>query len=186
MSRESEIITECKKRYDHVTIGLLMKTGGTWRSIKAADWSETGFNFFFDQVLKEKIIIFRKGAEEFSGTVVWTCQSKDDDFKLEMLLNKLIFEHIKQLASDKATAQRIIRLCRTHGRIEEKKKLLSMVNDRLITDESLSQLLQKENPQNRLYRYGVQVDSPTWIAIVQTTLDATQIVLELEKIVKKS
>jgi hypothetical protein len=171
-----------KKRYNHVMINLMVKTGGQWKRTKAADWNEGGFNFILDEDLTEKITIFKKGAVQFSGEIVWSHKKTDDVFHMEMVLNTLILNRLKLLAQDKEMARRIIKLIRTPGRIDEKKKLLRIADSSLRTDADLEALWQKERPGHLLYRYGIKTASSEWKEIIEYTLETTDVVLQLGKV----
>jgi hypothetical protein len=170
-----------KKRYNHVQINLMVKTGDQWKRIKAADWNEWGFNFILDQDLTEKIALFKKGAAHFSGEIVWTHKKTDEALHMEMVLNALILNRLKLLAQDKEMARRIIRLIRTPGRIDEKQKLLRIADPSLRTDADLEALWQKERSGHLLYRYGIKTASSEWKEIIEYTLETTDVVLQLGK-----
>jgi hypothetical protein len=171
-----------RKRYNHVMINLMVKTGSLWKRIRAADWNEGGFNFILDQDITEKIPIFRKGAVQFSGEIVWSHKKTDDALHMEMVLNALILNRLKQLAQDKEMARRIIKLIRTPGRIDEKKKLLKIADNSQTTDADLEALWQKERTGHLLYRYGVKTESSEWNEIIQYTLETTDVLLKLGKV----
>ncbi len=106
----------------------MVKVVEKWKRIKAADWTEEGFNFFLDQDLKGENASFKQSHQQFSGRVMWRRIGVNDALLTEGILNTLIFSRLKQLTEDKVMARRIIRLFRSPGRIEKKKKLLSTMN----------------------------------------------------------
>lgn len=185
MKQEDELPIRRKKRYTHVLINLMVNTDGQWKRIRAADWNEGGFNFFLDQEIKGKNALFKKGPQQFSGELVWGQKSIDDALLMEMVLNTLIFNRLKLLTHDKAMAGRIIKLTRAQGRIDEKKKLLKVVDSSVTTEAELEALLQKMKSEHQLYRYGVRTESSEWNKIVQNTLETTEVVLMLSRVGEK-
>jgi len=70
---------------------------GEWKRIKALDWNEDGFNFFADDETTDPQIMFKKGAYQFSGEIVWRRRNDDNAIILEMLLNTFLSEQLKKL-----------------------------------------------------------------------------------------
>ena len=55
-----------KKRYSHASIGLRVKISDEWRSIRALDWNNTGFNFFVDAEINDVTMAF---INQFKGDI---------------------------------------------------------------------------------------------------------------------
>ena len=182
MERPRELSIRRKKRYSHVFINLMIKSDSQWKRIRATDWNEDGFNFLLDQGIEGKEVFFKKGEIKFTAEIVWSHKTTDESFCLELVLNRLIFDHLKQLAPDKEIAWRIIKLTRSPGLIEEKKKLLSVINRSLVTDDDFQALLKEEKSRVAVYRFGVRTESLEWNTIVRSTLQATEFVLKLDKV----
>jgi hypothetical protein len=160
----------------------MVKIGDRWKRIRAADWNDGGFNFLLDQELMEEFMLFRKGTVEFSGQIVWSRQKIDESVQIEMVLNTLIIGRLKQLARDKEMAQRIIRLIRSYGRIDQKKELLRLADGLPQNDKELENLIRQQRSDHHFFHYGVKVDSPEWTGIVYQTLEASDVVLKLGKL----
>jgi hypothetical protein len=182
VSQKEEIPFRRKKRYNHVTINLMIHVKGQWRRIRAADWNEIGFNFILDQELTEEFPLFKKGAMEFNGQIVWSHQRVEESAQMEMILNNLIIGRLNQLARDKEMAKRIIRLIRSPGLIDQKKGLLRLADGLPQNDEELEDLCRKERLDHHFFRYGVKIDSSEWVEIVKQTLEASDVLLKLGKL----
>jgi hypothetical protein len=171
-----------KKRYNHVLINLMVQTGDQWKRIRAADWNEVGFNFIFDQDLTERSLTFKKGTVQFTGQIVWSHRKSDETFLMETVLNTMILNHLKKLASDRETAQKMLELIRISGRIEEKERVLKKIDDFPGDYKAVRELIQKEKPDYPYFRYGVKIASPDWEEIIHQTLKASEVVLQLSKL----
>lgn len=169
-------------RYNHVTITLWITSEETRRDIRALDWNEKGFSFFFDRQLPTSIMQFRKGTLVFDGELVWRHANTDEAYLREMLLNRLLSEKVKQIAGDRATAKRIVQLIRAHGMIAEKTAFLEKVDPTERAETVLRRLMDAERESHPVYRYGVRVESSEWNKIVKIALETTEVVLLMNKI----
>jgi hypothetical protein len=185
VNHKNELPVRQKNRYFHATINLMVLVDEKWKRIKAVDWTEEGFNFFLDQDLKGKNAFFRQGHLQFSGKLIWRRKGVDDVLLTEVGLNTLIFNRLKQFTEDKVMAQRIIRLIRSPGRIEEKKRLLSTVSSMETINSEVKALMEKEKSSLLVHRFGVRTEALEWEKIVKNTLKTTEVVLILDKLEKK-
>ena len=185
MNHEIELPVRRKNRYFHASINLMVMVDEKWKRIKAADWTEEGFNFFLDQDLKGENAFFRKGNLQFSGKVMWRRKGVDDALLTEVGLNTLIINRLKQLTEDRVMAKRIIRLIRSPGRIEEKKRLLSTMSSLEMINSEVKALVEEEKSSRPVHRFGVRTEALEWKKIVQDTLKTTEVVLILDKLEKK-
>ena len=171
-----------ERRFDHVTIGLKYDESNRW--INALSWNERGFNFFLDSELNEKNPCFKKGKYQFRATIIWSHKCDDEAFISETVLNRLLFGCLDKLTFGNDLKQRIVVLCRTMGKAEEKRKFLNALGVELSDERSNG--LMKEYPREKpMYRYGVRVESQeAWTAIVRQSLDISAPVISLDNIGK--
>lgn len=173
-----------KKRYNHIYIGLQVQINNTWEQIKALDWNEDGLNFYLGHNIDTKDLLFKKGLERFHGKVVWKRVINDEHTIIEMILNRFLFDELGKMDSNADHYQRIIKLIRTHGKQEEKEKLLIAMKDMSIVTDTLS-TLEKYKKEVSLYRYGLKIVSEEWAKIVDYALKASSVVQALDNIEKK-
>ncbi|MBI5098979.1 MAG: hypothetical protein HZB30_07035 [Nitrospirae bacterium] len=173
-----------KKRYSHINIGLKVEINDAWKPIKALDWNEDGFNFYIDRDIDIDNVMFRKGVERFSGTIVWRRIINNDHVILEIILNRFLFEELGKIDLGSDNYRRIIKLIRTQGKQEEKEKLLIVLKGLSIVNDALS-TLEKYKIEQSLYRYGVKVVSEEWVRIVRYVLKTSSVVQVLDNIEKE-
>ena len=183
MPEESKHCVRKKERYNHVYIRLQVKTGDEWITVRALDWNDIGLNFFIEREIEGNAVELKKGPKRFPGTIVWTRKSGDDTVILETILNTLLFEQLHKI-DNKETMGRIIRLIRAQGRIEEKKKLLSVLDPSILAEGKVDSMLEKDKMDTSPYRYGILMDSGEWREIVRNALDMTSAVIAMDKIKK--
>lgn len=170
-----------KQRYNYFYISMAFKRESGWELVKAFDWNETGFNFYHTEKLSDVHLQFKKEMNRFAGTVVWKIKNESDQQLLEMLLNEKLFDELKKLAGDRETMQRIFKMIRTSGMIDDKITLLTHLGTRL-TDTDIVELLKKDRVREdiRRYRYGVHVESNPWSNIVKTTIEQSASLIRLD------
>lgn len=178
------MIIKRKKRYSHIYIGLQVQINNTWEQIKALDWHEEGLNFYIDHDIDTKDLLFKKGLERFHGTIRWRRVVKDEHVLLEMILNRFLCDELEKMDTGNANYPRILKLIRTHGKQEEKEKLLILMNGMSIVKNALS-ILEKYNMEKSLYRFGVKIVSEEWAKIVDYALKTASVVQVLDNIEKK-
>jgi hypothetical protein len=167
-----------KRRYDHVTILLwvMIAEGAEWKRIRAQDWNEIGFNFYFDQeISSQELLRFKKESLEFSGRVVWTLKNDCESAILETIVNEALKRELKRFRENKDLIERILSMVHTSGLLEKKKKLLAHFGHRLAPEDE-QQLIKDHRSRYRRFRYGVQVTSDAWTRIVQKVLCLTAVV----------
>jgi len=173
-----------KKRYSHINIGLKVEINETWEPIKALDWNEEGFNFYIDRNIDIDNVMFKKGIERFSGTVVWRRIINNDHVILEIILNRFLFEELGKIDLGFDNYRRIIKLIRTQGKQEEKEKLLIALKGSSIVKNAIS-TMEKYKMEKSLYRYGVKIVSEEWAKIVRYVLKTSSVVQALDNIEKE-
>ncbi|RJQ50938.1 MAG: hypothetical protein C4526_11065 [Nitrospiraceae bacterium] len=173
-----------KKRHSHIYIELKIRINGVWEPVKALDWNEDGFNFYMNRAVDADSVMFKKGAAQFSGVIVWKRFIRDDYGVIEMALNRFLFEELEKLDPGSDTYRRIVRLIRVQERPEEKKKLLTALKGvSVVEDAELT--AEKYKVENPLFRYGVKVVSEEWNRIVSYAFEASSVVRTLDNISKE-
>jgi len=145
--------------------------------IKALDWNDSGFNFFLDEKIEVKELVFKKNLKEFTGLIVWGIKNDDDSTILEMIINNKLLKHLEQQEEKNESLLRVFKMVRSVGLLEKKKDLLSLFGIKLtISDiEREMDFYIKKNP---LYRYGIELGSEDWKETCEQTLET----VPLEKI----
>jgi len=183
MPDKNRISLRSKKRYSHIYIALNIKIGFQWKQIKALDWNEDGFNFFIEDEIPYSNILFKKGQSKFAGQVKWRKRSDDRTFNLEMMLNTYLYEEINRLDGNKNTFDRVVKLIRTEGMIDEKKKILAALNPD-IRETEINSRIREQSQDSSVYRYGVKVSSQEWTDIAKYALEASSVVDAIDKVGK--
>jgi hypothetical protein len=178
------MIIKRKKRYSHIYIGLQIQINDTWEQIKALDWHEEGLNFYLDHNIDTNDLLFKKGLDRFPGTIVWRRVIKDEHVLLEMILNRFLVDELDKMDTNDVNYQRILKLIRTHGKQEEKEKLLILMKGMSIVKDALS-ILEKYKIEKSLYRFGVKIISEKWTKIVDYALKTSSVVQVLDNIEKE-
>jgi len=178
------MIIKRKKRYSHIYIGMHVQIHNTWEQIKALDWNEDGLNFYIDHDIDTNDLRFKKGLEQFPGTIVLRKVINDEHVLLEMILDRFLIDELDKMDPDDAIYRRIIKLIRTHGKQEEKEKLLIVMKGMSIVEDALS-ILEKYKIEKTLYRFGVKIDSEKWTKIVNYALKTSSVVQVLDNIEKE-
>ena len=181
MPEKNQISLRRKKRYSHIYISLNIKIGFQWKQIKALDWNEDGFNFFIEDEIPYSNILFKKGQAKFAGQVRWSRRSDDRKFNFEMMLNTCLYEEINRLDGNKNTFDRVVKMIRTEGMIEEKKKILAALNPD-IHESEINRRISRNKEDSSAYRYGVTVSAQEWADIVKYALQASSVVDAIDKV----
>jgi hypothetical protein len=157
------------ERFSHVYISLLLNFNNEIKMVKALDWNNGGFNFFLDEKIEAKELIFKKDLKEFTGRVVWGIKNDDDSTLLEMIINDKLLKHLEQKEEKKEDLISVFKRVRSVGVLEKKKDLLSTFGIKLSINDIAKEMNYyiKKNP---LYRYGIESDSEEWKEICKQTL----------------
>jgi len=158
-----------RERFSHVYISLYLKQEDDLKPVQALDWNEAGFNFFLDEKIAQKEIVFKKELKTFTGKVVWNIKNDDDNTLLEMIINNKILSRLEQYEGDRENLLRIFKMVRSVGLLEKKQDVLSVLGVKLTINE-LDQEMNLYQERNPLYRYGVEVVSEDWKDICAETL----------------
>lgn len=183
MNKNNPIDLRRKKRYSHIYITLYVKIGFQWKQIKALDWDESGFNFFLEDEIPYENVLFKKGQTKFAGKIQWRRRSDDSQFNLEMMLNTFLYEKINRLDTDSDTVNRIVKLIRAEGMIDEKRKILAALNPR-IGNREINERIGEQAEELQVYRYGVNVSSKEWADITNYALEASSVVDAMDRVGK--
>lgn len=170
-----------KKRYNHVSISLKIKSENGWEEIKALDWNEDGFNFYINREISERIQVFRKSVKTFEAEIRWGYKNDDQNVILELILNRLLFDRLRERPDDRESAELVVQLSRMQSKILEKMRLLEHMGYE-IDDDHLLGMIAKYRAENPLFRYGVRVDSSEWKHIVSETLKISSVIMDLDKV----
>jgi len=181
MPDKNKISLRRKNRHSHIFITLNIKIGFQWKPIKALDWNESGFNFIIEDEIPYSNILFKKGQAKFAGEVIWSRRSDDREFNLEMMLNTFLYKEINRRDGDKNTFARIVKLIRTEGMIDEKKKILAALNPD-IHETEINRRMSGQKQDSSAYRYGVRVSAQEWADIVKYALEASSVVDAIDKV----
>ena len=160
------------ERFSHVYISLLLNLNNETKMIKALDWNNSGFNFFLDEKIEEKELVFKKELKEVTGRVVWGIKNDDDSTILEMVINDKLLKHLEQQEEKKENLISVFKMVRSVGVLEKKKNLLSAFGIKLTINDIEKEMncYIKKNP---LYRYGIEADSEEWKEICNQTLETS-------------
>ncbi len=163
------------ERFSHVYIPLWVQISGAWKSIKASDWNEYGFNFYFPELFSTRSIELRCDMRQFPGAVVWTLRNESEHAAVEIVLNDLLFKQLQRMHKMPDTVSRVFKLIRTSGLVQEKKDMLLHLGGTLDPDK----LRTLTGQRNKGYRYGVQVSHDIWRSVVRKTLEQTASLLRM-------
>ena len=156
----------------------------TWKQIKVLDWNEDGLNFYMDHDIDGNDLQFKKGLEQFSGTIAWRRVINDEHELLEMILNRFLVDELDKMNPGDSNCRRIMKLVRTHGKQEEKEKLLIVMKGMSIVNDAIS-ILEKYKIERSLYRFGVKITSEKWKDIVSYALKTSSVVQVLDNLEKR-
>ena len=157
------------ERFSHVYISLLLNLNNETKMIKALDWNNSGFNFFLDEKIEAKELVFKKDLKAFTGRVVWGIKNDDDSTILEMVINNKLLKHLEQQEEKKEDLISVFKMVRSVGVLEKKKDLLSTFGIKL-TINDIAKEMNSYIKKNSLYRYGIESDSEEWKEICNQTL----------------
>jgi hypothetical protein len=157
------------ERFSHVYISLLLNLNNETKMIKVLDWNNSGFNFFLDEKIEAKELVFKKDLKEFTGRVVWGIKNDDDSTILEMIINDKLLKHLEQKKEKKEDLLRVLKMVRSVGVLEKKKDLLSTFGIKL-TINDIGKEMDYYIKKNPLYRYGIESDSEEWKEICEQTI----------------
>lgn len=170
-----------KKRYSHASIRLRMKIGDEWKSIRALDWNDRGFNFFTDVEINDVSMTFKKDTKQFEGAITW-CFMKDDKRALiDTMLNTLIFKRLEELKDhgSKDDLKKALLTIRSHENTEDKKKFLESMGVDL-TKKNMEVMLEGFSEQHSLYQYGVHAESEYWVNTVNSVFKDTKDMIDMD------
>jgi hypothetical protein len=157
------------ERFSHVYISLLLNLNNETKMVKALDWSKSGFNFFLDEKIEVKELVFKKELKEVTGRVVWGIKNDDDSTILEMVINDKLLKHLEQQEEKKEDLLGFFKMVRSVGVLEKKKDLLSTFGIKL-TINDIAKEMNYYVKKNSLYRYGIESDSEEWKEICEQML----------------
>ena len=157
------------ERFSHVYISLLLNLNNETKMIKALDWNNSGFNFFLDEKIEAKELVFKKDLKEVTGRVVWGIKNDDDSTILEMVINDKLLKHLEQQEEKKEDLIGFFKMIRSIGVLEKKKDLLSAFGIKL-TINDIEKEMDYYIKKNPLYRYGIEADTEEWKEICEQTL----------------
>lgn len=157
------------ERFSHVYISLLLNLNNETKMIKALDWNNSGFNFFLDEKIEAKELVFKKELKEVTGRVVWGIKNDDDSTILEMVINDKLLKHLEQQEEKKENLISVFKMVRSVGVLEKKKDLLSTFGIKL-TINDIEKEMDYYIKKNPLYRYGIEPDAEGWEEICEQTL----------------
>jgi hypothetical protein len=157
------------ERFSHVYISLLLNLNNETKMIKALDWNNSGFNFFLDEKIEAKELVFKKDLKEVTGRVVWGIKNDDDSTILEMVINDKLLKHLEQQEEKKEDLIGFFKMVRSVGVLEKKKDLLSAFGIKL-TINDIEKEMNYYIKKNPLYRYGIESDAEEWKEICKQTL----------------
>ena len=160
------------ERFSHVYISLLLNFNNETKMVKALDWSKSGFNFFLEDKIEAKEMVFKKNLKEFTGRVVWGIKNDDDSTILEMIINDKLLKHLEQQEEKKENLMRVFKTVRSVGVLEKKKDLLSTFGIKL-TINDIAKEMNYYIKKNSLYRYGIESDAEEWKEICNQTLETS-------------
>lgn len=167
-------------RYSHISIRLRCSIDAKWESVRAHDWNNFGFNIYLDHNLQQPTLRFAHGVDNFEGKIIWRAFSTGDDLIRTMVLNELLYKHSRTTVKGELHA-RVVKLIREPGLISEKQAILKSLGVPM-DEKILSDLVARRRTELPMYRYGLQVESELWNAIVQHALDISSVALSLEKL----
>jgi len=158
-----------EERFSHVYISLVLKRGEGSRTIRALDWNEIGFNFFLEEKIEEKELVFKKEQKTFTGRAVWGLKNDDDSTILEMIINNKLLKHLEQSEAKNKNLLRVFKMIRSVGLLDKKKDLLSLFGIKL-TINDIDKEMDLYKKENSLYRYGIELESEDWAEVCEQTL----------------
>ena len=160
------------ERFSHVYISLLLNVNNETKMVKALDWNNSGFNFFLEEKIEAKELVFKKELKEFSGQVVWGIKNDDDSTILEMIINDKLLKYLEQQEEKKEDLISVFKTVRSVGVLEKKKDLLSTFGIKL-TINDIAKEMNCYIKKNSLYRYGIESDAEEWEEICNQTLETS-------------
>ena len=158
------------ERFSHVYISLLLNFNNETKMVKALDWNNSGFNFFLEEKIEAKELVFKKDHKEFTGRAVWGIKNDDDSTILEMIINDKLLKHLEQQEEKKENLISVFKTVRSVGVLEKKKDLLSTFGIKL-TINDIAKEMNCYIKKNSLYRYGIESDAEEWQEICNQTLE---------------
>ena len=173
-------VARYEDRHSHIAIRLAMHCDGQWEELQALGWNDRGFNFYSERELRQTSITLKRGLLQFESHIVWSALNTNVKVVEEALLNKWIFNKLRDADIDNALRGRLIRLSRTQGLASEKRKVLSLLGLRW-SESQLTECIEQRHIEHPLHHYGVQVASDVWRSIVQRALSVSSVVVAMEK-----
>ena len=180
MAKDTPAIARNDDRHSHIGIRLQYRTPDKWVHIEALGWNATGFNFYHADDLSQPTLELKRGLTRFDGTVIWRAQITSDAVILSAIVNELIYERTKEIANNPALHLRLIKLIRTSGLVDEKRKILASMGLTL-QDSQIADMVARRKLEHPMFHYGVQVESGAWADVVKNALSMASVVTSLEK-----
>ena len=168
-------------RHSYISVGLRYHHGDHWHPLRAFGWNAKGFNFHTTHEITATMLQFKRGLSPFDGSIVWRATQSDREGVLAMLINELLFQKVRAVASNKPLQARLITLIRAPLLVSEKRKVLASLGMTLDDQALLDQADQRLREQP-MFRYGVSVDSDVWRRTVDDALHVSSAVASLESI----
>ena len=137
-------------RHSHIGIRLQYRTPDKWEHMEALGWNATGFNFYHADDLPQTTLALKRGLTRFDGTLIWRTQITSDTVILSAILNALIYERTKEIANNPALHLRLIKLIRTSGLVDEKRKILASMGQTL-EDTQIADMIAAANWNTRCF-----------------------------------
>ncbi len=180
MAENTPSIARNDDRHSHIGIRLQYRTPDKWEHIEALGWNATGFNFYHAEELAQATLELKRGLTRFDGTVIWRSQITSQEVLLSAVVNELIYERTKEVSSNPALHLRLIKLIRTSGLVDEKRKILASMGLTL-QDSQIDDMIARRKLEHPMFHYGVQVESGAWSDVVKNALSISSVVTSLDK-----
>ena len=180
MAGDTQAIARTNDRHSHIGIRLQYRTPDRWEHIEALGWNATGFNFYHADDLSHATLELKRGLTRFDGTVIWRSQNASEEVLLSAIVNELIYQRTQEVANNPALHLRLIKLIRTSGLVDEKRKILASMGLTL-QDSQIADMVARRKLEHPMFHYGVQVESDAWADVVKNALSISSVVTSLEK-----
>ena len=180
MAEDSPAIARNNDRHSHIGIRLQYRTPNKWEHIEALGWNATGLNFYHVDELHVTALELKRGLTHFEGTIIWRSQITSESVLLSAIVNELIYERTKSVAGNPGLHLRLIKLIRTSGMVDEKRKILASMGLTL-PDSQIADMVARRKLEHPMFHYGVQIESAAWADVVKNALSMSSVVTSLEK-----
>ncbi|MDT8992290.1 hypothetical protein RQP54_15565 [Curvibacter sp. APW13] len=167
-------------RQKHVPLRLRLLVDERWEQVQAQDWNQVGFNFYCAHALPGPVLSFKRGLVRFDGTTAWASTHADVQVVRAMLVNEMLYQQARKAAQNAQVHERLVRLIRAEGMLEEKRKALTSLGVHW-SDAQLDALVAQRQREHPLHRYGVKVESDAWSRVVDEARQLTAVVDALDR-----